>query len=297
MVDVSVILCTYNRVGYLKEAIESVVAQTFTDWELILVNDGSTDETEEMVRPYLKSERRIRYFKKNNESCSASARNYGLSHVRGKYVAFLDDDDRWLPKKLELQVNLMESRPEIGWCYTRFQIYLEEEGKLKPTKSFPEFLPTTFEELFRAFVPPSTVLMRKSCLDQAGWFNPKFRHSEDFDMWLRFGQRWPVAPIDEVLVFTVMDEREHGGKDPLLVHKATSEILKNLKLLPAYRHRKRLVISEIARRIYESGRIYLDEGKYLQAAVYFARALWTDPLVGLAVQRPGEQGFLQLASR
>ncbi len=289
MPTVSIIMATYNRSNYVGEAIESVLAQDFKDWELVLVNDGSTDDTEEIVRSYTQVDPRIRYFRKENERNLALVRNFGLARAKGDFVAFLDDDDRWLPNKLSRQISLMEFHPEIGMCYTRFQVYRSDETGLVPTKSFPEFLAVTFEELFLAFVPPSTVLMRKSCLDQTGWFDPQYRLSEDFDMWIRFSQRWKVAAIDEALTFTVMDGRNHEGKDPMKVWKATAEIVKNLQLIPEYANRKGYVKLQFARRIYEGGRIYCDLGQYWMAAIHFARAIWIAPLVGMAVRRSGEK--------
>lgn len=291
MPSVSIILCTYNRARYLKDAIESVLSQTFADWELLLVNDGSADHTEEVVLPYVKLDQRIRYIKKRNEGCLASARNHGLANAKGQYIAFLDDDDRWLPEKLEKQANHMELHPEIGFCYTQFQIYRLDGERLEPTKIFPEFLARTYKDLFNAFVPPSTVMIRKVCLDEVKGFKSKYRLSEDFDMWLRVGQRWKFAPIDEIHVYTVMDGRTHDGKDPLKVNEATINILRNLELIPECLSYKAYVRLQIARRIYQTGRIYLDEGEYGKAAQYFLRALLTDPLVGLAVRRPRDRGI------
>lgn len=278
---------TYNRADYLKEAIECVLAQTFTDWELFVVDDGSTDQTEELVRAHALKDERISYLKQANAGCSV-ARNTGLRHARGLYVAFLDDDDRWLPEKLEVQAAYLDSRPEIGFCYTRFQIFRLENGKRVLTKTFPEFLTTKFEEIPDVFIVPSTVMMHKPHFDALGGFNPRYRYAEDFDLWLRYAQRWQIGPIDRALVFTVMDNREHGGRDQILVNEATSAILKNLELTPRYRNCKRLIREEIAIRRYDSGREYLGRADYWQALKYFAMALFTDPLVGIFAHRPGE---------
>ena len=288
---VSIVMATYNRAGYVGGAIESVLAQTFKDWELIVVNDGSTDNTDEIVRPYCAKEPRICYVNQSNAGCLALVRNKGLSLATGKYVAFLDDDDRWLPHKLERQVALMESSPDLSFCYMLFQVYRRDGDQREATVVFPESFARTFEDLFRYFVPPSSVLVRKSHLDDVGPFDARYPVSEDFDMWLRLGQRSRFQGIDEIGAFTVMDDRSHEGADQIRVWKVTSRICRNLKLTGEYASRKRFVSLEIARRIYEIGRIYFDQGHYWKAALYFIKALWSDPLVGLAVCRDKEEGW------
>lgn len=291
MPSVSVIVTTYNRANYIKEAIDSVLSQTFRDWELIVVDDGSTDGTSEILHTFSELDKRICWMRQPNAG-SAASRNAALARARGNYISFLDDDDRWLPEKLETQVAFMESHPEIGFSYTRFQIFKKIENRLEHGKLFPEFLATKFEELPDAFIAPCTVLLRKSCLDEIGWFDLKYSVSEDFDLWLRFAQRWKIAPIDKVYAMTVMDDRNHEGKDQLTVNEATSDVLRNLELMPQYQHCKPLIRRQIAMRMYGSGRILFDRGAYWPAAKYFAIAVFTDPLVGLAVRRPGQRGLV-----
>lgn len=286
---VSVITPTYNRAYYLKQAIESVYAQTFTDWEMLVVDDGSGDETKALVSRYSEKDSRIHYLHQKNSGC-ATARNTGLKNAKGKYVAFLDDDDRWLPEKLGTQVAFMESHPEIGLCYTRFRVYRKVGDRLEEGKLFPPFLITKFEQLSDAFIPPSAQMIKKSCLDQLGGFDVRYHISEDFDLLLRFAQRWSIAPIDRVLVTTVMDGRNHTAQSEIKISLETSEILRNLELVPEYSNRKRLIRAWIALRFYLAAREYLDQKNHWQAVIYFARALLTDPLVGLAVRRQGEEG-------
>lgn len=291
MMTVSVIIPTYNRVDSLRRAIESVLAQSYKDWELIVVDDGSpTDAISEVLRHYVSREPRIRYLRQINRG-SYQARNTGIAHAKGKYVAFLDDDDEWTPEKLKTQVALMESHPEVGLCYMFFQIYRTRDGKLEATKRFPDFPATKFEELLGVFIAPNSVMVRKACLDQIAWFDPQFRISADFDLWLRFVQRWEIRAIDQVGTVTVMDGREHEGGNELAARKDAIRVLRNLKLMPEFRHYKRLVIGQIARRHYLIGRIYFDAKNFWQAAKHFALAVLTDPLVGLMVRRPGEEGL------
>ncbi|MBI4357811.1 MAG: glycosyltransferase family 2 protein, partial [Candidatus Omnitrophica bacterium] len=171
MPAVSVIMPTYNRVSYLRGAIESVLAQTFRDWELVVVVDGSKDGSKELVESYARSDGRVICIWQGNAGYSA-ANNRGLREAKGLYIAFLDDDDRWLPEKLELQVNLMKSSPEAGFCYGRFRVFRQTDHGLREGKLFPQKMITKFEELSDAFVPPSATLIRKSLIDEVGGFDP-----------------------------------------------------------------------------------------------------------------------------
>src|SRR3989338_3818100 len=118
---VSIVTPTFNRVGSLREAIESVLAQTFSDWELIIVDDGSTDDTRQMVAQYQAQEPRIRYAYQLNSGASA-ARNRALGLAQGEFVAFLDDDDFWLPEKLTKQIDRFSQDPSLGFLYTKCDV-------------------------------------------------------------------------------------------------------------------------------------------------------------------------------
>ena len=121
---VSVLMCTYNRRFCLKQAIDSVLCQTYPDFEFVIVDDGSTDGTEELIKSY--QDPRIRYFKLNRNSFYCYAANQGLDHCQGDYVAFMNSDDAWLPDKLEKQVTVMEEDRMLGACFTR--VYLVDES-------------------------------------------------------------------------------------------------------------------------------------------------------------------------
>ena len=121
---VSVLMCTYNRRFCLKQAIDSVLCQTYPDFEFVIVDDGSTDGTEELIKSY--QDPRIRYFKLDQNSFYCYAANQGLGHCQGDYVAFMNSDDAWLPDKLEKQVSVMEQNRMLGACFTR--VYLVDES-------------------------------------------------------------------------------------------------------------------------------------------------------------------------
>jgi glycosyltransferase involved in cell wall biosynthesis len=192
----SVIIPTFNRAAFLREAIDSVLAQTEKDFELIVVDDGSTDHTRELVAKYGD---RLRYFSQPNAGASA-ARNCGIRHAAGKFITFLDSDDLWLPKKLARQMQWMAAHPNLLLCYTD-EIWIRRgvrvNQKLIHAKAggwiYPLCLP-------RCIISPSSVLMRRELFDAVGWFDEQLPVCEDYDLWLRVASRFEVGFIPEPLI-------------------------------------------------------------------------------------------------
>jgi len=197
----SVIIPTYNRKEYVRQAIDSVMLQTFTDYEIIVVDDGSTDDTEKALARY---GAKIRYFRQKNQGESA-ARNYGLDIARGKYIAFLDDDDVWLPHKLERQVSYLGAHPDTAMVCSG-DIAIDAEGQQIEQRSVDELNLSEGELSFETIFYPcpitaSTVLAKKSVLIQAGLFDESMKYGEDWDMWMRVALHGPIGYIPEPLVF------------------------------------------------------------------------------------------------
>jgi len=194
---VSVIIPTYNRRELVQEAIDSVLAQTYTDYEIIVVDDGSTDGTREALQERYGD--RIRYVWQENQGESA-ARNRGIEMARGEYIAFLDSDDVWLPEKLSKQVNLLDYSPEVGLvcCYEH---KVNESGKPLPGLE-KDCQNITFQNLcLRNLVgSTSTVVIRKQILTQVGEFDDSIRYGEDWDLWLRVVLVSRIKCITEPLV-------------------------------------------------------------------------------------------------
>jgi GT2 family glycosyltransferase len=202
---VSVIIPTHNRGLLLEKAIRSVLAQTYPHREIIVVDDGSTDDTRSRVQAYVPS---VRYIYQPNQG-AAAARNTGIAHGRGEYVAFLDDDDLWLPRKLELQAKLLVENPRVGLVYT-WRLLTDLEGHVLPQIQRPMHRGNVLGELLLGcFVVPSVVMVRREWLDRVGLFDTGLRTGEDWDLWLRLaiaGCRFEVVP--EVLVMN----RFHAGQ-------------------------------------------------------------------------------------
>lgn len=192
---VSVIIPTYNRSQFVTEAIESVLAQTYPHIELIIVNDGSTDDTKERLLPYMD---RIVYIEKENGGIS-SAVNAGLKVANGKYIARLDDDDLFMPEKTEKQLKMFEENPEAGLVTCAYFI-TDEVGRPISVKNMPNYSRyTTFLSLLlREWAMfPSTVMVPRRIHDQVGFYRNVF--AEDLDMFLRIARFFDIRVINQPL--------------------------------------------------------------------------------------------------
>ena len=192
MPEVSVIMPAFNPGRLIDAAIESVVTQTFADWELIVVDDGSNAD----LSGVLKIDRRVRYIRQQNAG-PASARNAGITESTGSLIAFLDADDLWMPGKLQVQVEQLAEYPDAAFCHTQFVIISEEGHSMKTGWSRP--VESYFELLQSNCVLTSTVMVRRSCLDEVGLFDTEFRAAEDIDLFLRISRQFPSVFIEQVL--------------------------------------------------------------------------------------------------
>jgi len=196
MVRVSVIIPTYNRAALVKEAIASVLAQNFRDYELIVIDDGSTDNTLEAIRPFLKS---LRYIYQKNQGVSR-ARNRGVKAAGGEFVAFLDSDDLWLKDKLLSQINFFESHPSAQICYTE-EIWFRRGRRVNPKLKHRKYNGWIFEKAFSiCLISPSSVMIRRELLDKVGLFDENLPACEDYDLWLRITKDYPIYLIDKPLI-------------------------------------------------------------------------------------------------
>lgn len=192
MPKVSVVIPTYNRVSLISECIESVLRQTYKDFEVIVVDDGSTDDTEEVLKPY---HGRIRYIRQENAGV-ATARNRGVLEATGEYVAFLDSDDQWFENKLELQMDLMTRHPELVMACGN-GIYLDGKDKGKQVikedraRQYEKNGITLRDAFYRFPLRTSTILIKKDVFNQIGGFNESYRVAEDmhlaFSIMLKYG--------------------------------------------------------------------------------------------------------------
>lgn len=199
---VSIILPTYNRAEFLPAALDSVFAQSYERWEIVLVDDGSTDDTVEVVRGY--DDPRIRYYHQNNQGVSA-ARNYGAAQCVGEVFALLDSDDEWLPHKLKAQLEYMcEHGFEI--CQTN-EIWVRKGKRVNQPAKYKKPEGWFFEQsLETCLISPSCTMFTKEVWEQIGPFDVTMPSCEDYDMWLRACLKYPVGLVKERLTV------KHGGR-------------------------------------------------------------------------------------
>ncbi len=203
---VSVIIPVYNASRYIRPTIEGVLNQAFQDFEIIVSDDGSMDNTKEIIEEYRrKSQDKIKYFYQTNQG-HAKARNSGIRHAAGEFIAFLDADDVWRKDKLVREVDLLEKNPALGLVHSA-RVRINGNGEILPTFQInPELLTGQIYEnlLFRkAHICTSSVLCRKSCLDTVGYFDEHFPDNiggEDRELWLRLTKQYQAGFISEPLV-------------------------------------------------------------------------------------------------
>lgn len=205
---VSIVLATHNQDHWLARTLASVQAQTWSDWELLLVDDGSTDDTSALIARHA-DDPRIRVFTTpHRERCVA--RNRGLSAARGELIAFLDGDDLWHPTKLARQVAGLDANPHAGWCYTVAR-FIDAHARALPIRKPPQALSgDVFGALLRAnFIILASVMARRTLLAGVGGFDERLPAlgCEDWDLWLRCARQAPVHAIDDELT----GYRRHSG--------------------------------------------------------------------------------------
>src|SRR5262245_58115192 len=204
MGGVSVIIPTYNRAACLTLALASVLNQTYQNFEIIVVDDASTDGTADVVGGL--ADARIAYVRhdvnRGKVGAGAAARNTGIARARGSYIAFLDDDDEWLPEKLARQVAVLETSPRsVGAVYTGFVKIDQATGQI-----VERITPTRRGTISRDLIAencvgtPSTVLVRNECFQKVGLFDESMAFGEDYDMWIRIAREFEFDYIDEPLV-------------------------------------------------------------------------------------------------
>lgn len=206
MTKVSVIIPTYNCEKYLPETIESVLNQTYQDFEIIIADDGSTDNTKSIVSDYTnKFTGKILYCYQDNNG-PAAARNKGIKKAKGEYIAFLDSDDLWLTNRLEEGVKALDSNPDIGLAHANIAFISEDKTLIDIPRRKKKLLSgDIFINLFlrKAHISCPTVIIKKQCVEKVGLFdeNPQCVGVEDRDLWLRIAKEYKILYSDKVLAY------------------------------------------------------------------------------------------------
>jgi glycosyltransferase involved in cell wall biosynthesis len=210
--QVSVVLPTFNRLRFLRPAIESVYAQTFTDWELIIADDGSDLETRQYLQS-VENHPRVRVVWLSHTGRPSMVRNAALLRAVGEYVAFLDSDDLWASRKLQRQIETLRARTNCRWSYTGF-VRVDGCGTPLPEETLRHWVPyegDIFEQVVTgdASIRTPSVLVARQLLAQSGGFDEALLSAEDYDLWLRLALYSEVAIVDEPLVHVRFHDENH----------------------------------------------------------------------------------------
>jgi glycosyltransferase involved in cell wall biosynthesis len=271
MPKVSVVIPTNNRAPFLKAAIQSVLNQTFQDFEIIVVDDASRDPTPEVVRSF--SDARIQYIRHETAKGQGVTRNDGINQASGEYIALLDDDDEWLPQKLRKQVSLLDrSPPDVGMVYSGFY-KVDASCKRVITEVIPEKRGYVHVELCadNLIGTCSTVLIRKTCFATTNLFDENLAAGADWDMWLRISEQFEIDYVREPLVLYRVHANRISTNDQLLIQGIEAQLA---KYEPFYRKNKKIY----CRRYLSLGVKYCYQGNLVKGRQAFLKAIRLYPI-------------------
>jgi len=267
MPKVSVIVPTYNRAKFIERALDSVLNQTFLDFEIIVIDDGSIDNTKEVLYQY---NDKIKYIYQNNSGISA-ARNRGINESLGEYIAFLDSDDFWAPEKLNEQVKVLDSNKKVGIVYVRMPIVNAkgEQLGMKPAgvsgKNFHELLHLWGD------LPTSSVMTRKECFLKAGMFDVSLTMSEDTEMWIRIAKFYDLFEIEGKVLAYYYRHDDQITTSRIRVY--LEQIKTDLKIISIHKEApKSLIFKRIASNEYMAGKIFYLQRDYDKSLSHVYRA-------------------------
>jgi len=266
MPKVSVIIPTYNRFPMVKEAVDSVLAQDFEDFELIVVDDGSTDGTTEEIKRY---GGRVKLLPLSQNRGVSVARNRGILQARGKYVAFLDSDDLWVKGKLQTQVLFLDDNPQYPLCYTD-EIWIRRGKRVNPRLKHAKYSGWIFEKcLPLCIISPSSSVIRRTLFSKVGLFDEALPVCEDYDLWLRITARFPVFFINRKLIIKrgghpdQLSQRSWGNDRYRVI--ALEKLLSGPTLAP---EEKDMVLKEMKRKCKVLSDGFRKRGNELEATRY-----------------------------
>lgn len=222
---VSVIMPVYGGERFVAEAIASVLAQSYPSLELVVVNDGSPDDSAREIARFLPHPK-IRYIEQKNGGV-ANARNAGIAVARGSMLALLDQDDLWLPDKLQRQVAYLHANPEVGMVHSRVGC-IDAAGAARSCEGAIQVYPFTGQCAGRLFagnaIAPLTVLMRRSCVEEVGVFDQQFAPADDWHLWLRIARRYSLGFLDTITAKYRFHDA-NVSQDQLVMHRAVLRVM------------------------------------------------------------------------
>ena len=267
---VSVIIPSYNCAQFLPQAIESVLNQTFLDYEIIVVDDGSTDGTSSIAQDFNDI---VHYVRQENRG-NAAARNTGIAHARGQWLYFLDADDLWEPRKLELQLLDILEHPGMKISFTRAHKFFES-GDFEPMPDDPAEA-ELWDRL--VFYQPfgsshSGLLVHASCFQEVGGFDEELRLSVDWDLFIRLAERFRIRVFPQFLVYHRQHASNTTGNAELRLNMYLACLRKHRRLFCLKRGMRRQWHESYGARLFRFGRYLLKRGRYYESARLLLRSL------------------------
>jgi len=241
---VSVIVPTYNRAHLVGRAIQRILNQTYQDFEIIIVDDGSTDNIDDIIKEFQKKEKRIKYIRHEKNRGGSAARNTGIKAVRGEYIAFLDSDDEWLPEKLKRQIEVFKNAlSEICVVYTGF-VYKDELNRDTSKQFVPKKRGWIYEDILagNCVGTTSTVLIKRKYFEKAGLFDENLPSCQDWEMWIRIAKEYQFDFIKDLLViYHVHENRISTNLEAIIkgitivINKFSGELISRRKIYSQHR--------------------------------------------------------------
>lgn len=279
--QISVVIPAYNSEAFIRQAIQSVLAQSYTNHEIIVVDDGSSDDTQSVLGEF---GARIKCLCQPNRGCSA-ARNAGILAARGEFICFLDADDEWVPEKLELQAAFMERHPEVGLLFADEDEIEAKSGAVLcrslvgRSPFYPDILKgqakgDAFSKLIiENFIPTSTVMIRRECFFRSGIFDETLRVSEDRDLWSRIAATFAVAFLPQTLGRKRVHPRNISSDSELTLRSRLRVWEKARRLFPEYAEVS-VIVALVAEAQLQLSCVLLAERRYREALCVVLQSVW-----------------------
>ncbi len=260
---VSVIIPTYNRADLISRSIGSVLNQTFKDFEVLVIDDGSTDNTENIINSFNNS--RIKYIKNKKNIGAAAARNIGIKIAKGKYIAFQDSDDEWMPEKLEKQINIFKTSSRENIVYAGFWRIRDNRKTYIPLDRVKQKEGNLYKELLKGnFISTQTILAKKECFEKAGMFDENLPRFQDWELVLRLSKHYDFKFIDEPLALCYFT--------PKSISANSDALLEAFKIIKE-KYFKDLDSKLLAKHYFRVGNSLCSDKKFKQGRSYFIKSI------------------------
>ncbi len=279
MPTVSIIISTFNRSNLLRRAIESVCSQTFEDWELIIIDNGSNDDTAKVIGEYVQKDARISSVYQKRIKLSR-VRTLGSRMVKGQYVTFLDDDDYYFPNKLDVQVEFLEQHKDIALVYSYLEMVDENQ---KVFCVLPEKPATNYLELIHGnSIQLNSSLFRRKCFNQIGSFNTSLDSCDDYEFCLRLAKEFQIAFLP-VKVGVYSWHQQNMSHNKFLRIKNEMNIYKKIWTESLIQEERTVILRRVLELTYWKASDAFASRNYSDACLYFFMAIYFDPFIGLSV--------------